>query len=168
MIQTDWLIEYISEAFADVTLDGGIDIHAAKSMDDYGNPEELRLSHNAERMDWRRVKIETLSRRFWGITFLDAKGLRFYSPAIMTELLRHGDNSGLLPDWFLNALAVTPAGIIKGVPFDELFTSVQRAAIIRYLKFVVHHERALDNGDAKKRLNHIQTRTSKASSEHKI
>jgi hypothetical protein len=39
MTQIEWLVDYIAEAFPGVTLDGGIDIHAAQSMDDYGNPE---------------------------------------------------------------------------------------------------------------------------------
>lgn len=159
MTQVEWLVNYIAKAYAGVTLNGGIDIHAAQSMDDYGNPEEDRLSKTAERNDWRRVKIQTLQPRFWAITFLDAKGFRFYAPAIMTELLNHGDATNNLSAWFLNALAVTPAGVIKGVRFDELFDSAQRAAIIRYLKYVVDNSPSLDNGDAKKRLRDIQART---------
>jgi hypothetical protein len=140
-------------------LDGGIDIHAAQSMDDYGNPEEDRLSQTAECKDWQRVQISILQQRFWAITFLDAKGFRFYAPAIMTELLRHGDATNNLSAWFLYGLAVTPKGEIKDVPFDGLFNSAQRAAIIRYLKHVVHNAPSLDNGDAEKRLRDIQTRT---------
>jgi hypothetical protein len=159
MTQIEWLVDYIAEAFAGVTLDGGIDIHAAQSMDDYGNPEEDLLSRTAERNDWRHVKIQELQSRFWAVTFLDAKGFRFYAPAIMTELLNHGDATNNLSAWFLNGLAVTPAGVIKDVRFDDLFNSAQRAAIIRYLKHVVHNASSLDNGDAEKRLLDIQTRT---------
>ncbi len=159
MTQVEWLIDDIAKVFARVTLDGGIDIHAAQSMDDYGNPEEDRLSRTAERNDWQRVQIQTLQPRFWAVTFLDAKGFRFYAPAIMSELLKHGDATNNLSTWFLNGLAVTPAGVIKDVPFDELFNSAQRAAIIRYLKHVVYNAPSLDNGDAEKRLRDIQTRT---------
>jgi hypothetical protein len=159
MTQVEWLVHYIAKAFADVSLDGGIDIHAAQSMDDYGNPEEDRLSRTAERKDWRRVPIAILQPRFWAITFLDAKGFRFYAPAIMTELLKHGDATNNLSAWFLHGLELTPSGIMKDAPFDELFNSAQRAAIIRYLKHVVHNVPSLDNGDAEKRLRDIQTRT---------
>ena len=160
MTQTEWLIEYIGKAFTGVTLGDGIDIHAAQSMDDYGNPEEDQLSRNAERTDWRRVDYKILQPRFWAITFLDANGFRFYTPAIMTELLKHGDETNNLSAWLLHALAVTPAGKIKDVNFDDLFNASQRAAIIRYLKHVVHNNPLLDNGDAEKRLTDIQTRTS--------
>jgi hypothetical protein len=77
----------------------------------------------------------------------------------MTELLKHGDTTNNLSAWFLHGLAVTPSGIMKDAPFDELFNSAQRAAIIRYLKHVVHNVPSLDNGDAAKRLRDIQTRT---------
>lgn len=159
MTQTEWLVDYIAQAFAGVTLDGGIDIHAAQSMDDYGNPEEDQLSKTAERIDWRRVKISTLQPRFWGITFLDAKGFRFYTPAIMTELLLHGDATGSLSAWFYYGLTLSSEGKVKDVPFDELFNSAQRAAIIRYLKHVVHNAPSLGQDAAEDRLLEIQTLT---------
>lgn len=159
MTQPQWLIDYIAKAFDGVKLDDGIEIHAAQSMDDYGNPEEDCLSQTAERTDWRRLNFETLQPRFQAVTFLDSKGFRFYAPAIMTELLKHGDETNNLSAWFLNALAVTPAGLIKETEFNSLFDSMQRGAIIRYLKHVVHNAPLLDNGDAEKRLRDIQTRT---------
>ncbi len=159
MSQVQWLVDYIATAFQGVTLGGGIDIHAAQSMDDYGNPEEDWLSRSAERTDWRRVKLATLQPRFWAIAFLDAAGLRFYMPAIMTELVIHGDDTNNLSAALLSGLAVTPAGLIKETPFDELFNSAQRAAIIRYLKYVLHNATALDTGQAARRLRDIQTRT---------
>ena len=159
MTQVEWLVDYLATVFAHVTLDGGIDIHAAQSMDDYRNLEEDRLSGTAECNDWQRVQILTLQPRFSAITFLDAKGFRFYTPAIMKQLLIHGDCTNNLSASFLNGLAVTPAGMIKDVLFDELFNSAQRAAIIRYLKHVLHNAPSLDNGEAEKRLRDIQTRT---------
>lgn len=131
MTQTDWLVAYIAKAFDGVTLEDGMDIHAAQSLDDYGNPQEDLLSLQAERLDWRRVKLDTLLPRFWAITCLDAKGFRFYLPAIMTELLKHGDELGNLSCWLLHALVVSEDGLIKDVPFNELFSDRQRAAIIR-------------------------------------
>jgi hypothetical protein len=67
MTQIDWLIRYIAKAFEGVALDDGIDIHTAQSMEDYGNPAEDRLSRNAECKDWKRVTLETLEPRFWGV-----------------------------------------------------------------------------------------------------
>ncbi|MEM7385029.1 MAG: DUF6714 family protein, partial [Verrucomicrobiota bacterium] len=139
MTQEDWLIRYIENAFQGVRLDEGIDIHTAESMDDYGNPAEDRLSLSAERTDWRLVAPNTLSERHCGVTFLDAKGFRFYSPAIMTAIVNQDDGRGLLLDSFLANLKVSIHGKIKDADFSNLFTKQQRAAIIRFLKFLVDH-----------------------------
>lgn len=160
MTQEQWLTQYITDAFAGVRLDDGIDIHAAESMDDYGNPEEDRLSQDTERNDWRRVSAEILCPRHCAVTFLDAVGFRFYTPAIMTTIINRGDDTGLLLDAFLWNLKVTIHGTIKDVNFNDLFTTPQRAALIRFLKYLVHHGCGWsDDGDAKRRLDEIQTRT---------
>lgn len=160
MTQEQWLTQYIADAFADVHLDDAIDIHAAVSMDDYGDSEEDRLSRNAERHDWRRVPAEILFPRHGAVTFLDAVGFRFYAPAIMTAIINHGDDNGLLLDAFLWNLKVTIHGKIKDVSFGDLFTKHQRAAIIRFLKYLIHHDGGWrDDGDARRRLDEIQTRT---------
>jgi len=160
MTQEEWLTQYIASAFNVVQLDGGVDIYAAESMDDYGNATEDQLSLTAERIDWRRVSPDILFPRHCGVTFLDAKGFRFYTPAIMTAIITCGDEHGLLLDTFMFNLKVTIHGKIKDFDFAELFTKYQRAAIIRFLKYLVHHGGAWhDECDAKRRLDEIQNRT---------
>ena len=139
MTQEDWLIDYIESAFAGVSLGDGIDLYAAQSMDHYGCPEEDALSRTAERIDWRRVPAEDLSPRFWAITFLDAKGFRFYAPAIMTAIVRGSDQTGLLLDFFIWSLDTSPHGTLKDVPLRELFSQQQTAAIVRFLKYLIHN-----------------------------
>ncbi|WP_147867748.1 DUF6714 family protein [Stieleria maiorica] len=73
MTQEQWLENYIESCFAGVSLGAGRDIYAAQSMDDYGNPDEDRLSSSAERHDWRRVPRDDLFPRFWAVTLLDAE-----------------------------------------------------------------------------------------------
>ena len=161
MTQEKWLTDYIASAFAGVSLEDGIDIYAAQSMDDYGNPDEDRRSKTAERHDWRRVPHDDLFPRFWAVTFLDAKGFRFYAPAIMTALLKpHNPPGECLSSWFFFDLKVSEEGLIKGVPFNELFNNRQRAAFIRFLKYLVYNgPRGSEDGDAAWRLWDIQTRT---------
>jgi len=162
MKQEQWLVEYIDSAFAGVKLGDGRDLYAAQSADQYGNPDEDHLSLTAERLDWRRVPADDLFPRYDGVTFLDAHGFRFYAPAIMTALLLQPRPGECLYDWFLFNLRITKAGIIKGVHFNELFTSRQRAALIRFLKYLVYNREwpSLPDGDAASRLREIQTRTS--------
>ncbi len=156
--QVDWLIEYVNKAFSSVALEDGLDIHAAQSMDEYGDPEENRLSLSAERKDWRRIDNNLLIPRFWAITFLDAKGFRFYTPAIMTTVLTHREPTGNLASWFLSGMSIDESGRLKGVKFDELFDNSQRAAIVRFLKHLVYNHRS-GCSEAKERLDEIQSRT---------
>jgi hypothetical protein len=171
MTQEEWLLQYIESAFADVTLDGGVDIYAAQSMDDYGNPDEDRRSQSAERFDWRRVPHEDLAPRFWAITFLDGKGFRFYTPAIMSVVLGGADSTGCLLEWFLSKLHVTQDGLLyfaadrllKHVHFRDVFNDRQRAAIVRFLKYLVHDTPGIhasaSPGNAAARLGEIESRT---------
>jgi hypothetical protein len=160
MKQEEWLTQYIADAFAGVTLGDGIDIHRAESMDDYGNPDEDRLSLAAERNDWRKVSADVLFSRHCAVTFLDSTGFRFYAPAIMTTIINRGDGNGMLLDAFLWNLKISIHGKIKDVAFNDLFTRFQRAAIIRFLKFLIHHKRDRHyTGDADRVLDEIQSRT---------
>jgi hypothetical protein len=160
MNQEEWLTAYIESAFAGVELGDGIDIQAAESMDDYGNPREEQLSKIAERRDWRRVPHAIMFPRFWAVTFLDAVGFRFCAPATMTALVQPHDPRECLSSWFFTGLHVDRNGRIKGVPFKSLFTAQQKAAIVRFLKYAVHNRhRHFDASEAKRRLNEIQTRT---------
>jgi hypothetical protein len=160
MTQEEWLARYIDSAFEGVTLGDGIDIYAAQSLDSYGDPDEDRLSLTAERTDWRRVPHEDLFPRFWALTFLDSAGFRFYTPATMTALLQPHDSGECLSSWFLCNLHVTKDGLIKGVHFSTLFSQRQRAALIRFLKYLNYNcGRPGSDGEAFRRLHEIQTRT---------
>jgi len=172
MTQEEWLLKYIESAFEEVTLNDGVDIYAAQSLNDYGNPDEDRRSRSAERNDWRKIPLEDLSPRFCAIVFLDVQGLRFYAPAIMTALLQRADTSGFLLDWFVSKLHVTQDGLLhfaearlqKHVHFREVFNDRQRAAIIRFLKYLTYNtpgpvELAGMRGGPAHRLAEIQSRT---------
>ena len=77
----------------------------------------------------------------------------------MTTLIDKDDEHGLLSDAFLWNLKITRQGKIKEVNFDQLFNKFQRAAIIRFLKYLIHHNRKWQDSDAQQRLDEIQNRT---------
>jgi hypothetical protein len=161
MKQEEWLKNYIASCFSDVTLGGGTDIYAAQSSADYGNFDEDILSQSAERGDWQSVPHRELIQRFDGVTFLDAIGFCFYTPVIMTLTIEeNADADGRLFEHFLSDLHVTPAGMIKGVHFNTLFTSRHRAAIIRFLKYLVYNRDCGIDSLVGRRPKEIQTRTS--------
>ena len=160
MKQEEWLKRYIATCFSDVTLDGGTDIYTAQSSASYGNSTEDHLSQSAERIDWQRVPHEDLLQRFDGLTFLDAIGFRFYTPAIMTLVVEaKGDTDGRLFECFLSHLHVTTTGMIMEMRFNTLFTSRHRAAIIRYLKYLVHNRSCGIDSLVGRRLKEVQART---------
>ncbi|SFJ27827.1 DUF6714 family protein [Planctomicrobium piriforme] len=157
--QEEWLLRYIEDAFEHVSLSGGIDIHRAQSMDDYGNMVEDQLAKYTEVIDWRRVPVTILNERPFAVTFLDAHGFRFYAPAIMTMIVNKADVNSNLEDSFICNLQVDVHGQIKGVPFHSLFSVKQRAAIVRFLKFQIHHRWPNTYGDSELTLTRILTHT---------
>lgn len=136
-----WLIDYIASAFRGVKLGHGMTIYEGENHSNYGfTPEELCRVQSAERIDWRRVPVDELYARSGGILFLDAAGHRFYTPAIMTSLLRYGTRDGALCNTFIFNLVYLPrrSCAVAGSPFRMVYNRSQRAAIVRFLKFAIH------------------------------
>ena len=109
-------------------------------MDMYGDPEEDAKATTAERIDWRRVPVSDLCDRSSALCYLDHKGLRFYTPAIMTIIVRDDNERGLLTDSFLFHLHdVRKSCLVGDKPYRQVYSSVQRAAIIRFVKYLLHN-----------------------------
>lgn len=133
-----WLLGYIDYAFAGVRLDGGMTIYAGEAADRYGDAEEERLDALAERCDWRRVPPADLHDRHCALTYLDAIGLRFYTPAVMSTVLRGEDTRGLLTDAFCGELNdIRTTSRVRDVPYCRLYNRSQRAAILRFVKCLI-------------------------------
>lgn len=79
------LLTSIREAFDDVEREDGISLREAEVIDDCGGEREQR---KARRLDneshWSEVTFEDLERYHWMFTYLDAKGFRYYLPAVMS------------------------------------------------------------------------------------
>ena len=71
----------VREAFAGVTLGGGVGLSEAQALDDYAN-NEVRAGD--EKNDWAAIPVEDLNRHSGSPAFLDAEGMRFHLPAYMT------------------------------------------------------------------------------------
>jgi hypothetical protein len=144
-----WLISYIEHAFRGVKLGGGITIYEGESRDRYGDESEMCLDATAERMDWRRVPIADLPCRHAALSFIDAAGFRFYTPAIMSVIVSGQDGHEILSDAFLFQLhGIRSSCRVRETPYCELFNASQRAAIIRFLKFLAFSSRGYKGDDA--------------------
>lgn len=121
------LIPQIEEAFAGVKLEDGIGLLESDGVDDYAGPQELaRLRAMDEKDDWRRIPVERLCSCYAATTFLDAKGMRFHTPAFLVGDLR-GETGGLFIDTLL-------AGSYLATEFPALLTPEQRETIFTALK----------------------------------
>jgi hypothetical protein len=124
-------------------------IYEGESMDMYGDPEEDAKALTAERTDWRQVPVADLCDRNSALCYLDDHGLRFYTPAIMSIIIRDEDERGLLTDSFLFHLhSIRTSCRVRDRPYCDVYNSAQRAAIIRFIKYLLHNVRGGDVDDA--------------------
>jgi hypothetical protein len=144
-----WLIDYIEHAFRGVELDGGMTIYEGESRDRYGDAAEMLLDATAERINWRRVPITDLVPRHAALSFIDSAGFRFYTPAVMTVIVNDQDDRGMLTDAFLFHLhGIRASCLVRGTSYCVLFNLSQRAAIIRFVKFLLHNVPGFCDDDA--------------------
>jgi hypothetical protein len=99
--QDEAMIAEITAAFDGVAREEGITLHEAEGRDCRFSPEELVEERKKDTdRHWREVRDEWLAKLPMAICFLDAKGLRYYMPAIMLWHFRHehGDSRASIAD----------------------------------------------------------------------
>jgi hypothetical protein len=135
----DWLKSYITAAFARVTLEDGVDIHTAKVRDSYGfDHDESQRAISCQRGDWRFVEPQLLRDRAWVLTFLDNKGFRFYLPVIMIDIIDNEQTSDLAETLFYK-FSITHDGRLMDQRYVDVFNRSQRAAVVRFLKYLCYN-----------------------------
>lgn len=126
--RADELIDLIRQAFAGVELEDGIGLRESDGIDDYAGPEELkRLRATDEKHDWQNIPADLLNYCNAAPSFLDAKGMRFHTPAFLVSELSggfHQDFIGRLID-----------GSYSATDFPRLLTNEQRSAIVECIRF---------------------------------
>jgi len=89
--QAQLLLALIEESFKDVRLEDGVSLHETIVIDNYGSKEERQLARSKdEKMDWRKLihdpellEVDGIG----GLSFYDAKGLRFHLPAYLSVVI---------------------------------------------------------------------------------
>jgi hypothetical protein len=123
------LIDLVDEAFDGVLLENGIGLREADGLDDYAQPDRLKkLREQDEKLDWRKITPELLGYCNAAPSFLDAKGLRFHTPAFIIAELRGQAEVNFVDRFIYNHFVSTPE-------FIKLLTSKQREAIIACIDF---------------------------------
>jgi hypothetical protein len=126
--RADELIDLVRQAFADVKLEDGIGVRESDGIDDYDGPEELkRLRATDEKDDWQKIPTDLLNYCNAAPSFLDAKGMRFYTPAFVVSELNGEFNQD-----FIGRLI---DGSYSATEFSKLLTNDQRDAMIECIRF---------------------------------
>lgn len=127
-VRADELIELVTEAFAGVQLEEGIGLRESDGIEDYAGPEELkRLRAADEKDDWRKISAELLVYCNAAPSCLDAKGMRFHTPAFIVAELK-----GEFEQGFIDRLI---SGFYSATEFPDLLSKDQRRAIVECIRF---------------------------------
>ncbi|MBL8181881.1 MAG: hypothetical protein JNL64_09765 [Blastocatellia bacterium] len=149
LLEADKLLALIHDAFDGVDRQGGITLHQALVIDDYGTQEELEAAEAYDTEDrWQNVPESDISKNISIFNFLDPIGFRYYLPAYMSWSIKNytDDESDCS---FFTFMAVLPTvaprdvGLGIGNAFDldnfineRGFTSAQIDAIYRFICFM--------------------------------
>lgn len=135
-----------------LTLDDGVEIHTAAFYQSYyfGEEEHYRAA-GCQRGNWKYVDPQILRDMAWVLPFLDGKGFRFYLPVMMIDIIENESLSDLSETLFHN-LKIDSEGRLKDRAFSEWFNRSQRAAIIRFLKYLLYNRGWRLDSDAGKLL----------------
>ncbi|MBE0534863.1 MAG: hypothetical protein IH624_04275 [Phycisphaerae bacterium] len=87
----------IREAFAGVTLGGGIGLWQGQALDDYADDATIALHRSRdEKNDWSRLTVDNLNHCYSSLFFFDADGMRFHLPAFLLAELEGTLRNGIL------------------------------------------------------------------------
>lgn len=138
------LIAEINAAFDGVCREDGITLHEALAIDDRKSLEEIKVARQFDTdQQWQKVKNEDLLACESALSFLDAKGFRYYLPAFMLQSLKDWlpDSSGILDSCVFHLLHEPKKSLRKSEPSQIAakysFTAAQIEAIAKFLRFTV-------------------------------
>ncbi len=92
--QKEYVIQLIHKAFEDVNLEDGVSLHETIRIDNYGETNETLESQIKadERNNWKKLIDDPELAKIHGIgglSFYDAKGLRFHLPAYLCLMIKN-------------------------------------------------------------------------------
>jgi hypothetical protein len=141
--ERDALIAEITAAFDGISREDGMTLHEAEAVDDRKSDEESRA---ARRLDtdqhWQEVPDKDISACCSALSFLDAKGFRYYLPAFMVYGLKNwgNDPNDILHSCGYHLLHEPQKSLRKSEPASVAskydFNDAQCRVIARFLGFV--------------------------------
>jgi hypothetical protein len=142
--QLDELIVEITAAFDGVAREDGTTLHEAIAIDDWKSPEEQQAARHLDtEQRWQDVPEEDILACASALSFLNAKGFRYYLPAFIVCGLKGWETLtiGILDSCEYHLLHESQKSLRKSEPASIAakysFTDAQCKAIAHFLRFHV-------------------------------
>jgi len=134
-MHNEQLIEEIAIAFKDVTLEDGIGINEADSIEMGERDATINKGRNQDRSwwkDWTDIEDKYVSSYSSVMDFMDSKGIKWVLPAYMTYIIKHYKEGSFSID---STIYVLEAGAL-GSDGVDIYTAEQKQVIAKFLQFM--------------------------------
>lgn len=130
------LIQEIEVAFKDVTLQDGIGINEADSIELGERDATINKGRNQDRSwwtEWTDIEDKYISSYSSVMDFMDSQGIKWVLPAYMTYIINHYKEGSFSID---STIYVLEEGAVGSDQLD-LYTPEQKKVIAEFLQFMV-------------------------------
>ena len=130
------LIEEIEAAFKDVTLEDGIGINEADSIEMGERDSVNNTARNQDRswwQEWTDIEDKYISSYSSVMDYMDAQGIKWVLPAYMTFIVKHYKEGSFSID---STIYILEEGALGSDGLD-LYTVEQKKVIARFLEFMI-------------------------------
>jgi len=130
------LIEEILTAFKDVTLEDGIGINEADSIEMGERDSVINTARNKDRswwQGWTDIEDKYISSYSSAMDFMDSQGIKWVLPAYMTYIIKHYKEGSFSID---STIYILEAGA-RGSDGLDLYTAAQKKVIANFLQFMI-------------------------------
>lgn len=143
-MNTEQLRAQMKSAFRGVTLEGGISLRQGEICDNYGRDNQGRpigesvfamIPRSEVTDDWTALPLAELE-RYPYLSYLDAKGFRYYIPAFLLSLLEDASKGSMRVITTLASLRPSREHWSYSMAQYALLDETQRAAVATFLLYL--------------------------------
>ncbi|WP_309497832.1 DUF6714 family protein [Sulfurovum sp.] len=135
-MQKEELIQEIETAFKDVTLEDGIGINEADSIEMGERDATINKGRNQDRSWWNAwtdIEDKYISSYSSAMDFMDSQGIKWVLPAYMIYIIKHYKEGSFSID---STIYILEEGAM-GSDNRDLYTMEQKKVIAKFLQFMI-------------------------------
>lgn len=135
-MHNEQLIQEIKTAFKDVTLEDGIGINEADSIEMGERDSVINTARNQDRSWWNAwtdIEDKYISSYSSVMDFMDAQGIKWVLPAYMIYIIKHYKEGSFSID---STIYVLEEGALGSDQLD-IYTVEQKKVIAKFLEFMI-------------------------------